>query len=93
MKEMKRDIPYNYFRSVGEAMAVEAMARRRARLLDEGTIWRARAHDRRELQEAENRRARDEQKNSCAAPALYAAVMESNIDALMTTIHWASSRT
>ena len=87
MKEMKMDIPFIVISgSVGEAVAVEAMRAGAHDYLMKDNLVRLVPTIERELQEAENRRARRRAEEQLRDSQLYARLlMESNIDALMTT--------
>ena len=87
MKEMKRDIPFIIISgSVGETAAVEAMRAGAHDYLMKDNLVRLGPTIERELQEAENRRARRWAEEQLRGSQLYTRLlMESNIDALMTT--------
>src|SRR6266481_259572 len=87
MKKMKRDIPFIIISgSVGEAMAVEAMRAGAHDYLMKDNLARLGPTIDRELQEAGNRRARRQAEEQLRGSQLYTRLlMESNIDALMTT--------
>ncbi len=87
MKEMKKDIPFIIISgSVGEAAAVEAMRAGAHDYLMKDNLVRLGPTIERELQEAENRRARLQAEEQLRGSQLYTRLlMESNIDALMTT--------
>jgi len=87
MKEMKKDIPFIIISgSVGEAAAVEAMRAGAHDYLMKDNLARLRPTIERELHEAENRRARRRAEEQLRGSQLYTRLlMESNIDALMTT--------
>ena len=87
MKQMKRDIPFIIISgSVGEAVAVEAMRAGAHDYLMKDNLVRLGATIERELQEAENRRARRQAEKQLRGSQLYTRLlMESSIDALMTT--------
>src|SRR5258708_2372613 len=87
MKEMKKDIPFIIISGyVGEAMAVEAMRAGAHDYLMKDNLARLRPTIDRELQEAGNRRARRQAEEQLRGSQLYTRLlMESNIDALMTT--------
>src|SRR5882724_6690368 len=87
MKRMKRDIPFIIISgTVGEAVAVEAMRAGAHDYLMKDNLARLAPAIERELQEAENRRARRQAEEQLRGSQLYTRLlMESNIDALMTT--------
>ncbi len=94
MKKMKRDIPFIIISgSVGEAMAVEAMRAGAHDYLMKDNLARLGPTIDRELQEAGNRRARRQAEEQLRGSQLYTRLlMESNIDALMTTDPLGSDR-
>ncbi len=87
LKEMNKDIPFIIISgSVGEASAVEAMRAGAHDYLMKDNLVRLLPTIERELQEAENRRARRQAEEQLRGSQLYTRLlMESNIDALMTT--------
>lgn len=87
LKEIGVDLPFIIISgTVGEAVAVEAMRAGAHDYLMKDNLVRLVPAIERELQEAENRRARREAEEQLRGSQLYTRLlMESNIDALMTT--------
>ena len=87
LKEMEVDIPFIIISgTIGEALAVEAMRAGAHDYLMKDNLVRLAPAIERELQEAENRRARRQAEEQLRGSQLYTRLlMESNIDALMTT--------
>ena len=87
LKEMGVDLPFIIISgTVGEAVAVEAMRAGAHDYLMKDNLVRLAPAIERELHEAENRRARRQAEEQLRGSQLYTRLlMESNIDALMTT--------
>jgi len=87
LKEMKVDLPFIIISgTVGEAVAVEAMRAGAHDYLMKDNLVRLGPTIERELHEIENRRARRRAEEQLRGSQLYTRLlMESNIDALMTT--------
>src|SRR5882762_5534092 len=87
LHELSRDLPFIIISgTVGEAVAVEAMRAGAHDYLMKDNLVRLAPAIERELHEAENRRARRQAEEQLRGSQLYTRLlMESNIDALMTT--------
>jgi PAS domain S-box-containing protein len=87
LREMAVDLPFIIISgTVGEAVAVEAMRSGAHDYLMKDNLVRLAPAIERELHEAENRRARRQAEDQLRGSRLYTRLlMESNIDALMTT--------
>src|SRR5712664_1758703 len=87
LHELSRDLPFIIISgTVGEAVAVEAMRAGAHDYLMKDNLVRLAPAIERELHEADNRRARRQAEEQLRGSQLYTRLlMESNIDALMTT--------